>query len=211
MKVLNPLPYGAESLRDQGFVYFAEDSCGGEVDVKVDVWANELEAFHDPKMALLYKNGNDYDAADLYVSEAFCQPQTNDAGQCLQDPDRLLINPLPQNLHRSYTVEVTATDLSGNEAVAECKVVIIQHNTIIEQYDLDVSKQRFHLQHYRNTFPADACGGNGCNAPPAAPVRVQCTGCFFGTHGDCQQANTVCHETNGGPCPTGTTPCLSSP
>jgi hypothetical protein len=77
MQSMWPLPYGAESLRDQGFVYFAEDSRGGDVQVNVDVFANELEEFHDSKMALLYRNDNENDAADLYISEGFCQPNTD--------------------------------------------------------------------------------------------------------------------------------------
>jgi hypothetical protein len=52
MKSMNHLPYGTETVRDQGFVYVTNDSCGGYVEVKVDVFANELEEFYDPKMAL---------------------------------------------------------------------------------------------------------------------------------------------------------------
>jgi hypothetical protein len=37
-------------------------------------------------------------------------------------------------LYRLYTIEVTATDLAGNQAMAVCMVKVIQHNTNVEDY-----------------------------------------------------------------------------
>jgi hypothetical protein len=219
MKSMYPLPYGAETLRDQGFVYVANDSCGGAVEVKVDVFANELEEFHDPKMALLYRNGNENDAADLYISEAFCQPNTDEAGQCLQDPNRLLIHPLPQNLHRLYTIEVTATDLAGNQAMAVCMVKVIQWWTNVEDYKFELSEQRFHLQSYTTSFayvppvptstPVSAPTSSPVSDPTSSPVSTvkACSGCYGTSTGPCQQTNTVCQPLVYGVCPTGSYPC----
>jgi hypothetical protein len=210
MKSMNPLPYGAETLRDQGFVYVANDSCGGDVEVKVDVFANELEEFHDPKMALLFRNNNDNDAADLYISEAFCQPNTDEGGQCVQDPKRLEINSLPENLHRLYTIEVTATDLAGNQAMAVCMVKVIQHNTNVEDYKFELSEQLFHLQSYTSSFAYTPPVPT--SAPVAAPALDPCT-CIASKPCEHNGAAGVCYPyQTGTACPTGTHdtyPCAS--
>jgi len=144
LKVWNPLIQGAEQLEDVRFLYNASDACGGDVDVRVDVFTNELEDYHDPHQALLYQNAKPNDAADLMLSAAICIANTNEDGQCIKDPTNRDI--------RIYTVEVVATDSCGLSAKDTCRMVIIPLYTSISSYNLTASSQRFHLQTYSSTF-----------------------------------------------------------
>lgn len=101
--------------------YYAVDNCGGDMDVKVDIFANEIEDFQSQKMSLLVQTAQDpEEKVDLFVATTVCSTQTN--GQCIKDPSR---GPTSGEDFRVYTVVVTAFDQSGRSAKEECKVVIV--------------------------------------------------------------------------------------
>lgn len=126
-----------------GLIYNAEDNCNGDLEVKVDVFANEIEDFQSQKMALLYQDSSTEDqAAGLYVATTSCTTGSN--GQCIKDPNQQL---------RLYTVVVTATDPAGRtSAPAECTVLIVPDDSTLVDFDISKSTQRFHLTSYTSTF-----------------------------------------------------------
>ena len=135
---------GNNQLENVGLKYNATDGCQGDVQVRVEVYSNEIEDFHSQEMALLFQDANPNDAVGLYVAKGICSTDSN--GQCIKDPNSESI--------RLYTVVVTGTDLADLSASAECQILIIPKNLIlnIHQDELDASTQRFFLTSYESTF-----------------------------------------------------------
>jgi hypothetical protein len=130
-------------MTDVNLRYDAIDNCGFDMDVQVDVFANEIEDFHNQETAIFFRNGMSDNRAGLYVAAQFCVTDAN--GQCVKDPE------LPET--RVYTIIVSASDEAGNAAVpAVCRVVIVPPGQVGQSLDLEVSTQRFHLTSYSSTF-----------------------------------------------------------
>jgi hypothetical protein len=141
---------GAGIMTNVNLTYTASDNCGFDTDVQVDVFANEIEDFHNQETAIFFRNGMSNNRAGLYVAAQFCVTGAN--GQCVKDPK------LPEM--RIYTIVVSASDEAGNSAVpAVCRVVIVPSGKVAARLagkgkplDVDVSTQRFHLTSYSSTF-----------------------------------------------------------
>ena len=130
-------------MTNVNLVYNATDKCGFDMDVQVDVFANEIEDFHNQETAIFYRNGMSHNRAGLYVAAQYCVTDAN--GQCVKDPE------LPET--RVYTIVVSASDEAGNAAVpAVCRVVIAPRGQAVQSLDLEVTTQRFHLTSYSSTF-----------------------------------------------------------
>jgi hypothetical protein len=133
----------ASVLEHAKFKYGATDGCGGDLDVSVAVFSNEIEDFHNQELALLFQNGLANDAVNLYIAKGVCSTDSN--GQCIKNPV------LPDN--RVYTVIVTATDLAGLTASTKCAIVINPKNVAsVAPSNLADSTQRFFLTSYSSTF-----------------------------------------------------------
>jgi hypothetical protein len=133
---------GASVLENVKLGYTAQDGCGGDVAVTVEVYSNEIEDFQNQKIGVFFEDGLPNKAANLYIAKGICSTASN--GQCIKDPV------LPSN--RVYTVVVTGTDASGRSASTECSIVIVPKNAKVTTFDVTVSKQRFFLDSHTSTF-----------------------------------------------------------
>jgi hypothetical protein len=64
--------------------YEATGSCGIPLDVKVDVYANEIEDFHIQETAIFFRNGMPNNRVGMFVAAQYCVTDAN--GQCVKDP-----------------------------------------------------------------------------------------------------------------------------
>jgi hypothetical protein len=111
---------GPRIPRDAGFIYDTFDNCGKPLEVKIDVYASEIEDFNAQEMALFFVNGNPNNAAELYLAAHTCS--TVKSGQCIKDP-------VAEDV-RLYTAIVTATDIAGNSDEAECQMKVIPKGSL---------------------------------------------------------------------------------
>lgn len=134
---------GAGVMTDVKLSYEATDNCGFPMDVKVDVYANEIEDFHNQETAIFFRNGYPNDRVGMYVAAQYCV--TNANGQCVKDP---VLDT------RVYTVVVSTADEAGNVATpAECQVVVLPQGTTAADFPtLSDTKQRFLLSSYSSNF-----------------------------------------------------------
>jgi hypothetical protein len=131
---------GAGVMTNVNLVYDATDNCGFDMDVQVNVFANEIEDFHNQETAIFFRNGMSHNRAGLYVAAQFCVTDAN--GQCIKDPKLDT---------RVYTIVVSASDEAGNAVVpAVCQVVIVPEGKVAaslagkgKPLDIGVSTQRF--------------------------------------------------------------------
>jgi hypothetical protein len=143
-KQLLLLDTGASVLENVGLVYSAQDGCGGDLEVLVEVYSNEIEDFQSQELALLFEDGKENDAAGLYIAKGICSTSSN--GQCIKDPKFPSV--------RIYRVVVSTEDLAGKPASTECSIVILPQNIFnkVDEFDVDASTQRFFLTSYSSTF-----------------------------------------------------------
>ncbi|KAL3913879.1 MAG: hypothetical protein SGILL_006319, partial [Bacillariaceae sp.] len=142
----NPTLYvqdtGAGIMTDVKLEYEATDNCGRPLDVKVEVFANEIEDFHNQETAIFFRNGMPNNAVGMYVAAQYCVTDAN--GQCVKDP---VLDT------RVYTVVVSTSDEAGNVATpAECQVVILPQGTTAADFPIADTKQRFLLSSYSSNF-----------------------------------------------------------
>ena len=130
-------------MTDVNLSYGGTDNCGRPLDVKVEVYANEIEDFHNQETAIFFRNGNPNNQVGMYVAAQFCV--TNANGQCVKDP---VLDT------RVYTVVVSTADEAGNVATpAECQVVILPQGKMADDFPtLPDTKQRFLLSSYSSNF-----------------------------------------------------------
>jgi hypothetical protein len=156
-KILYVDDTGAGIMTNVNLNYAASDNCKFDMDVQVDVFANEIEDVHNQATAIFFRNGMSNNRAGLYVAAQFCVTDAN--GQCVKDPK------LPET--RVYTIVVSASDEAGNAAVpAVCRVVIVPEGKVAARLagkgkplDIGVSTQRFHLTSYSSTFTFSSSSG----------------------------------------------------
>lgn len=135
---------GANVLEDLGFTYSATGNCGGDLNVTVTIYSNEIEDFNAQEMALFYKDiSPTNDMAKVYLAKGICS--TSSIGQCVQDP--------MASDARLYTAVVSAVDQAGLIGTTECSIAILPNGKSPSlSADTSLSMQRFKLTSYTSTF-----------------------------------------------------------